>query len=142
MDNLKPFGNRWEKEVGIETTGFFIIGLPGDTRETMQETIDFAKELDPDFAQFTILSPYAGTRVYDMIKKDGKIFQDWNIEFAGHYDKSPKFILGSVTPELTSEMRAKAYREFYMRPSRILKNLKHLSFENVKHALWYMKKPK
>jgi anaerobic magnesium-protoporphyrin IX monomethyl ester cyclase len=57
------------KAAGIETIGFFIIGLPGDTRETMQKTIDFAIELDPMIANFSMMTPYPGTIVYEQVKK-------------------------------------------------------------------------
>lgn len=122
------------RKVGIESTGFFILGLPGENRETMQETINFAKELNPTFAQFTTLTPFVGTRVYDLIKKEGKILEDWNVKFSGHFDKSEKFRLGEVTPELLLEMRKKAYREFYFRPSYLINNLRprNLCWENIK----------
>jgi radical SAM superfamily enzyme YgiQ (UPF0313 family) len=53
------------KAAGIETIGFFIIGLPGDTRETMQKTIDFAIELDPMIANFSMMTPYPA-RSYEL----------------------------------------------------------------------------
>lgn len=107
------------KEAGLETTGFFIIGLPGENEKTMRMTIDFAKELDSDYAQFTILNPMPGTRVFDMINKDGKFLRDWN-ELGGHFDGC-SFILGDVNPELAVRMRNQAYREFYLRPQKLLR---------------------
>ena len=66
------------KAAGIETIGFFIIGLPGDTRETMQKTIDFAIELDPMIANFSMMTPYPGTIVYEQVKQNGRfLVQDW-----------------------------------------------------------------
>ena len=61
------------KEVGLQTIGFFIIGLPGDTRETMQDTIDFAIELDPLIANFSMMTPYPGTKVYETVKREGRL---------------------------------------------------------------------
>jgi len=45
------------RALGVSTSASFIIGLPGDTRETVQETINFAKELNPDYAIFYAASP-------------------------------------------------------------------------------------
>ena len=52
------------KKVGLETVGFFIIGLPGDTEATMEKTIQLACELDPLVANFSMMTPYPGTRVW------------------------------------------------------------------------------
>ncbi len=127
------------EKVGIESTAFFILGLPGENRQTMQETIDFAKELNPTFAQFTTLTPFVGTRVYDLIKKEGELLEDWNVKFSSHFDKPEKFKLGELTPELMLEMKRKAYREFYFRPSYLMKNLRlrNLCWENVKRIFHY-----
>jgi radical SAM superfamily enzyme YgiQ (UPF0313 family) len=66
------------KQVGIETIGFFIIGLPGDTRESMQRTIDFAIEVDPMIANFSMMTPYPGTKVYEEVKRNGQLLmKDW-----------------------------------------------------------------
>jgi radical SAM superfamily enzyme YgiQ (UPF0313 family) len=127
------------EKVGIESTAFFILGLPGENRQTMQETIDFAKELNPTFAQFTTLTPFVGTRVYDLIKKEGELLEDWNVKFSSHFDRPEKFKLGELTPELMLEMKRKAYREFYFRPGYLLKNLRlrNLCWENVKRIFHY-----
>ena len=55
-----------------------MLGLPYDTKETMQETIDFAKQLDLDEAIFSIATPMAGTKFYDLISEKGKFLQDLN----------------------------------------------------------------
>lgn len=66
------------KEVGLETIAFMIIGLPGETRETMQDTIDFAIELDPLIANFSMMTPYPGTAVYEQVKREGRmLINDW-----------------------------------------------------------------
>ena len=52
---------RWAKQAGIKNWGYFIIGLPGETEETIRETIDFAKKLPLDIALFHVAAPYPGT---------------------------------------------------------------------------------
>jgi len=115
------------KEVGIETIGFFIIGLPGETRETMQRTIDFACELDPLIANFSMMTPYPGTRVYEIVKRQGRfLVHDW--EDYVFFDGRARYEMGEMTAELVEEMWKKAYRQFYLRPHRIIRTLTHKDF--------------
>ena len=110
------------KEVGIETIGFFIIGFPGDTRESMQRTIDFAIELDPLIANFSMMTPYPGTRVYEIVKQEGHLLiQDW--EDYVFFEQKARFEMGATTAALVEEMYRRAYRQFYLRPGPILRRL-------------------
>jgi radical SAM superfamily enzyme YgiQ (UPF0313 family) len=59
------------RKAGLLVNGCFILGLPGDTKETVQETIEFAKELNPDTVQFYPLMAYPGTEAYEWAKKCG-----------------------------------------------------------------------
>ena len=56
----------------METIGFFMIGHPFDTVETMRKTIDFAIRLDPTYAQFTMSTPLPGTALWTWVKKHGR----------------------------------------------------------------------
>ncbi len=115
------------KAAGIETIGFFIIGLPGDTRETMQKTIDFAIELDPMIANFSMMTPYPGTIVYEQVKKHGRfLVQDW--EDYVFFDQKARYEMGDLTAELMEEMYRKAYRQFYWRPRYILRAMSRKDF--------------
>jgi radical SAM superfamily enzyme YgiQ (UPF0313 family) len=58
-------------DFGIEAVGYFMVGSPGETTETIHETIDFAKQLKLDFAQFSIAIPLPGSELYDIYKKNG-----------------------------------------------------------------------
>lgn len=115
------------KAAGIETIGFFIIGLPGDTRETMEKTIDFAIELDPMIANFSMMTPYPGTIVYEQVKKHGRfLVQDW--EDYVFFDQKARYEMGELTAELMEEMYRKAYRQFYWRPKYILRAMSRKDF--------------
>jgi len=115
------------KEVGLETIGFFIIGLPGDTRESMQKTIDFAIELDPLIANFSMMTPYPGTIVYEIVKRQGRLLvQNW--EDYVFFDNRARFEMGDLTAELMEEMFRKAYRQFYWRPKYILRAIRRPDF--------------
>lgn len=63
---------KWVKEIGLELTKSFMIGIPGETKETVQETIDFCKKLDLD-GTFFICTPYPGTILWEKLKHDGRI---------------------------------------------------------------------
>src|SRR5260370_22164639 len=64
--------------------GDFIIGLPGETRDTIRRTIDFAKRLDTDTIQVSIAHPYPGTEFYDYVKKNNLITIDSMTHESGH----------------------------------------------------------
>lgn len=115
------------KAAGIETIGFFIIGLPGDTRASMQKTIDFAVELDPMIANFSMMTPYPGTIVYEQVKKNGRfLMQDW--EDYVFFDQKARYEMGDLTAELMEEMYRKAYRQFYWRPKYVMRAMRRKDF--------------
>jgi len=115
------------KEVGIETIAFMIIGLPGDTRETMQDTINFAIELDPLIANFSMMTPYPGTAVWEQVKRNGRLLiQDW--EDYVFFEQHARYEMGDLTAELVEEMYRRAYRQFYLRPGPIWRRIKQKDF--------------
>lgn len=77
----------WAKEAGIETYAFNIIGLPYETRENIQETIELNRKINPDFIGVSIFTAFPGTPLYDLCKKEGWLaegystsyFQDTNV---------------------------------------------------------------
>jgi anaerobic magnesium-protoporphyrin IX monomethyl ester cyclase len=106
------------KAAGLQTMGFFIFGLPADTDETMEDTIRFALELDPDLANFMIAAPYPGTELWEIARRDGRLFSmDWR-DYAIH-DEKARYELPTLPPELVERKWHEAYRRFYLRPSRI-----------------------
>jgi len=110
---------RWAKAAGLQTMGFFIFGLPTETEETMEETIQLALELDPDLGNFMMATPYPGTELYQIVRREGRLFsQDWS-EFGIHEDKA-LYELPGLPPELVERKWHEAYRRFYLRPRRIL----------------------
>jgi radical SAM superfamily enzyme YgiQ (UPF0313 family) len=108
------------KAAGLETIGFFIFGLLGDSEETMDDTIRLALELDPDLANFMIAAPFPGTELYQMILDGGTLFShDWR-DFAIH-DEKARFAIGDLTAELVERKWHEAYRRFYLRPGRLMR---------------------
>ena len=136
---------KWFKEVGIVVYGFFMLGLPGDTPKTMQDTINFAKKANPDVANFMITIPVPGTELYDMILKEGKFTYDVNYgsEY-GFYGGNTFFETKKTKTEDVLMFYKKAYKEFYLRPNKIFELLsKCKSIDEVKwfaNAIFFLSK--
>jgi radical SAM superfamily enzyme YgiQ (UPF0313 family) len=115
------------RKVGLETIGFFMIGLPGDTEETINETIRLACELDPVVANFSMTTPFPGTILYEQVKqaeRQGRgrlLINDWdNFVFL---EGRARYELDGLTAELQERKWKEAYRRFYLRPRRVLQTL-------------------
>ena len=110
------------KAVGMETIGFFIIGLPGETEETMEDTIRFACELDPIVANFSMATPFPGTEMYDQVLEKGRLLvNDWD-DFA-FFENKVQFETDDMPAELVERKWREAYRRFYLRPGRMARTL-------------------
>jgi len=109
------------KKAGIKTHATMIFGLPGETKETIKETIKFVLELDPDFAQFPIAIPYPGTEFYEEAVKNNWIRSK---NFAD-FDASCPSVLEypNLTAKDISKAAKTASRKFYLRPGYIAKKV-------------------
>src|SRR2546426_387232 len=112
------------KALGIKIHGTFIMGLPGETRETIEETIRFAREIDPDSLQVSLAAPYPGTALYQQALERGWL-QETELVDAGGVQTS---VLGY--PHLSrTEIFASVesfYRRFYFRPRKIFGFVKEM----------------
>lgn len=117
------------RKAGIMTQAFFLLGLPGETHETVKKTIEFAKEIKPDSAQFAVVVPHPGTELYDICLEKGWLKCDsWE-----DFDCRRVIIeTESFSAKDAEKSRTKAYREFYLRPSYILRTT--LKMWNPKEA--------
>lgn len=122
--------------IGIETLAFFMIGHPGETKETIRKSKEFAKKLKPDFVNVSILCPLPGSDIYDQFKET--LPKDWSRYQMTPFVKQPVLQLGELSlNELQKELK-KFYRDFYFRPSYILSRiLKVRKFEDL---LFYIRK--
>jgi radical SAM superfamily enzyme YgiQ (UPF0313 family) len=121
---------RWSKAANLQTMGFFIFGMPEDTEESMEKTIQLALELDPDLANFMLAAPFPGTDMWDVIETEGKVFADTWRDLAIH-DERPRFTLhdGNYDPDLVIKKWREAYRRFYLyRPKRIWEKVSNKRF--------------
>lgn len=105
------------REVGIKTQAFFLFGVPGETQETVRETIDLAKELSASSTQFAIAIPHPGTALYEECKTNGWLTsEDW----ADYTSESSLIETPWLSAAEVEAARVQAYREYYYRPSYIL----------------------
>jgi anaerobic magnesium-protoporphyrin IX monomethyl ester cyclase len=110
------------RAVGMETIGFFIVGLPGETEATMDDTIRFACELDPVVANFSIATPFPGTEMYETVKAQGRILAETWDDFV-FFEGKARFEMPGLPAELVERKWKEAYRRFYLRPKRIARTL-------------------
>jgi len=115
---------KWTHEAGMETWVSFMIDLPTETKEESEETIKFALEVDPNFVQFPITTPYPGTEMHELAKKTGRFLTDNWDEYTAW---DVVFVSNGRTPEEIRETVKKAYRKFYLRPSYIIRRMKSVS---------------
>ncbi|MGC9332959.1 MAG: B12-binding domain-containing radical SAM protein [Anaerolineae bacterium] len=113
---------RAARTVDMETIGFFIIGMPGETEETMDDTIRFACELDPVVANFSIATPFPGTQMYETVKAQGRILAETWDDFV-FFEGKARFEMPGLPAELVERKWKEAYRRFYLRPKRIARTL-------------------
>src|SRR5258708_16376456 len=71
-------------KLGVTIHGDFIVGLPGETHQSIRRTIDFAKELSTETIQVSIAHPYPGTEFFDYVKKNNLITIDSMTDETGH----------------------------------------------------------
>ncbi len=119
----------WSKRAGLMTRGTFIIGLPTETPEETRRTIEYAKQLGLDLAKFSIATPYPGTPLYQMAKKQGLVDDaDWSrfSSMAGFTEYDPVFVPEGREPKELKQMQKLATREFYLRPRQILNLLRNI----------------
>lgn len=116
----------------INILGFFLVGFPQDTPQTIKETINFAKKLNPKYATFTRIRPFPGTKIYAESKRNNALVGDWSIHQGTPWIKSP-WIKSIDDIDRQVDM---AYRKFYYRPKFAFNFFKN-SFENKNFAQIY-----
>lgn len=112
---------RIAQEFDLDVQAFFIIGIPGETKEMIETTISFAKKLNPNIALFHLLTPYPGTKIYEMAKENNLLLtEDWS----KYNHTNPIMKIPGLTENELKKLYAKAYRSFYFKPSSMYKILK------------------
>jgi radical SAM superfamily enzyme YgiQ (UPF0313 family) len=103
------------KEIGIRTLGHFIVGLPGETKETIERTRRFIKEIKPEQLQVSVVTPFPGTELYEWCRKHGYLITDDPNEYLDEQGHQKSIV---SYPWLTAEEIVKEVdrilREYYL----------------------------
>jgi len=112
-------------ELGILIHGTFIVGLPGETPETIEETIRFAQQMQPETLQVSLASPYPGTGFYDFVTTNDHLTVDSLVDETGYQKCTVSY------PEISADEIFKAvetfYRRYYFHPRYIWKSVKKMA---------------
>jgi radical SAM superfamily enzyme YgiQ (UPF0313 family) len=116
------------KRHGLQVHGFFLLGFPTETREEMAQTLAFAKELRLDYAQFSVVTLYPGTEIYDWAMREGVVDGDVWRDFARNPDPdfAPPVWDGEIDGSELYRMMEQAYRSYYLRPRYVWQSLRSL----------------
>ncbi|MBZ0272959.1 B12-binding domain-containing radical SAM protein [bacterium] len=128
----------------IRIEGLFILGLPGETYAESLETIRFATTLDLDMAQFSIMTPYPGSPLFEElratgeldtgVRPDGSVDIDVWKRYSSYIcftDVDPIWVTPTQDIEQLRGLQKKALRRFYLRPKQIVKQIKRLRADNI-----------
>lgn len=119
------------KKAKIRIYNYFVIGLPWETEETVEETIKFAIELNSDFISFYTATPLPGSRFYDYALEHNLFDKETSFENAYYY---PAVNTHNLSRERVFELHKSAIKRFYLRPLYILKMLSRIrSFTEIKN---------
>ncbi|TAH53958.1 MAG: radical SAM protein [Chloroflexota bacterium] len=125
----------WSHNAGMKNWGYFIIGLPGETEESIQETIEFAKKLPLDIALFHIAAPYPGTPFFFEVVKNGWFRPGTRWEEVD-MDRSTVLDYPHLRAERLEYWQKRAFREWAFRPGPIWTFVKSFnSWEGIKSGL-------
>jgi len=114
---------RMAHKAGIATVGHFVFGLPGETEDSIRKTIEFAKKIPLNFAEFYIATPFPGSELFDEI--EGRDYEEINWD---EFEYSHQNLCRELSLE---KFRKKAYMEFYLRPWLILRDLRLFGLQNL-----------
>jgi radical SAM superfamily enzyme YgiQ (UPF0313 family) len=111
------------RDAGISSFAFFIFGYPGETLETMEQTMRYAIELDPDFANFYPAVPYPGTALHEKVVREGLLpvgaDADWaKMEYSYYLLKG-----NGLNERVVLDAINRAKRRFFLRPGYLARHL-------------------
>ncbi len=123
---------------GIDAHAFCILGVPGETKENMLETLDFTKKIKPDVLGLHLTVLFPDSALYKQAIEEGKIPEDvWDKYARGEIEDQPIYIPDGFSRQTMETMQKSIYLRYYYRPAylarRFLKDLTH--FSRLKHDL-------
>jgi len=123
-------------KLGLVIHGDFILGLPGETRETINNTIAFAKELDVETIQVSVAHAYPGTELYDYAVKNGFMVSTSKMVDEGGHQLAHIQYPGLPADVILSEVH-RFYDEYYFRPKAAFRILRKAAFNGDERRRLY-----
>ena len=123
-------------KLGLVIHGDFIMGLPGETHETINNTIAFAKELDVETIQVSVAHAYPGTELYDYAMKNGFMVADSKMVDEGGHQMAQIQYPGLPADEIMGAVH-RFYDEYYFRPKAVYRILRKAVFNGVERKRLY-----
>src|SRR5437667_2313732 len=124
------------KKLGLTVHGDFIIGLPGETRETIEQTIKFAKELDVETIQVSLAHAYPGTELFEFAKENGFIVNTTQMVDDGGHQLAQIEYPGLPREEALDAVH-RFYDEYYFRPKAVFRIVRKAFFNNAERKRLY-----
>lgn len=122
-------------KLGLTIHADFIVGLPGETRDSIRNTIKFAKELDCETIQVSLAHPYPGTEFFDYVKKNNLITLDAMTDEKGH--QLPNIIYPGLDRGELVESVERFYSEYYFRPKAAWRIVRKSIFDSTERKRLY-----
>jgi len=123
-------------KLGLVVHGDFILGLPGETHDTIRNTIAFAKELDVETIQVSVAHAYPGTELYDYAVKNGFMVGDNKMVDEGGHQLAHIQYPGLPADEILEAVH-QFYDEYYFRPKAVFRILRKAAFNSVDRKRLY-----
>jgi radical SAM superfamily enzyme YgiQ (UPF0313 family) len=124
------------RKAGILSQGLFMLGLPQETEKTCRDTINFAKEVDPDLAKFNLATPYPGSKFFEDSKQKIMVNNSENLmSWADWADQSKELVYIPETMDRDNlrYLQRLAMMSFYIRPKIIFRHIvnRTISYKNI-----------
>jgi len=123
------------KKAGLEVDGMFMIGLPGESRQDIERSVDFSIELNLRYAIMNIFVPYPGCELYDILTKENKISYRNLSDFTSYPTYSggkPVYVPDGFTHQEIMSLQRQAMKKFYLRPGFFLGELQRFRPRHIK----------
>lgn len=115
----------WTRKAGIEVFGGFVVGMPGETGQDIDRTIDFAIRTSPDICSFASLALFPGSDLFEKLQNEGKIrHYDWD----RYLDTGSDIYKGQLPGSVMEKKVREGFRRFYLRPSYVVQKMKRIIF--------------
>jgi len=109
-----------------------MIGFPFETRKEIEETIEFAQRLNCEIVEFNKVIPYVKTELYDLIKEGGHLIEEPCSDPQSYHEGTiTTHRVGDIEPEEIKNLIRRAYREYYLRPTKMFNLLRTFSIKDL-----------